>query len=50
MNLKIGVGVQDNSAQKATKITQLRVTESDLKPLRDIVDSDEFNGSPWKGD
>ncbi|CAL7907671.1 phage tail tube protein [Fusobacterium necrophorum] len=50
MNLKIGVGVQENSDKKATKITQLRVTESDLKPLRNIVDSDEFNGSPWKGD
>lgn len=50
MNLKIGVGVQTQKDKAATEFTQLRAIESDLKPLFDRVDSDDFNGSPYKGD
>lgn len=50
MNLKIGVGVQTQKDKAATAITQLRVVESDLKPLFDSVEAEDFNGSAYKGD
>ena len=50
MNLKIGAGVQTQKDKATTELVQLRVTDSDLKPLFDRVDSDDFNGSPYKGD
>ncbi|PID67122.1 MAG: hypothetical protein CR959_01825, partial [Fusobacteriales bacterium] len=50
MNLKIGVGVQTNAETKATKLIQLRATESDLKPVFDKVESEDYNGSAYKGD
>lgn len=50
MNLKIGIGAQADEKTKATTITQLRATESNLKPTFNKVDSEDFNGSAYKGD
>lgn len=50
MNLKIGIGVQTDAKTKASVITQLRATESNLKPLFNKIDSEDYNGSVYKGD
>ena len=50
MNLKIGVAAQESKGKAATEFTQLRVIESDLKPLYNKVESDDFNGSPYSSD
>lgn len=50
MNLKIGIGVQADAKTKATVITQLRTTESNLKPLFNKVESEDHNGSAYKTD
>lgn len=50
MNLKVGIGEETRAGEKATTITQLRATESDLKPAFNKVDSEDYNGSAYKGD